>query len=283
MTSLRSCVAVALAACDGGNAGRQAGRVPTPATTWPGPDNTGVPAGTDLARVNDLVVSAPGVVEGKDVVGCLAVNASNVTIRRVRVRGCKGGPSINVGYDRTGVVIEDCEVDGSNLNANATAVGYGGFTMRRCNIHNAGSGVQMANGVTLEDNWIHDLYEGPDSHNDDVLTNGGAHLVVRHNTLENSRDQTATVALYGDFAPVNDVLVERNLLQGGGWAVYAGTDPGKRYGGAARAVRFFDNHFGTKFFPRCGAFGPVTGFDPNRPGNAWSGNVWHDTGAAVDF
>jgi hypothetical protein len=31
---------------------------------------------------------------------------------------------------------------------------------------------------------------------------------------------------------------------------------------------------------KCGAFGPVSGFDPNAAWNVWIGNVWDD-GSAV--
>jgi hypothetical protein len=251
---------------------------------WPGPGNTGVPPGTALTRMNgQLTFASPGeVVDGKDVTGCITVTASNVTLRRFRVRGCAREPVISVGYGLRGIVIEDCEIDGGRLNPGASAVGYDGYTIRRCDIHGTGSGLHMTNNVVIEDNWVHDLHEGDDSHNDAVITNGGSNLVVRHNTLENPHTQTAVVALYGDLAPVTDVIVENNLLAGGGYVVYGGSVPGKRFSAQAARIRVTGNRFGRAFFPDGGRFGPVSGFDPSRPGNVWAGNVWHDSGAPVE-
>jgi hypothetical protein len=256
---------------------------PPPSATWPGSGNTGVPAGTPMTVVNGtLTVSTPGaVVEGKDVNGCVDVTASNVTLRKIRVRNCAREPMVNVGYGLSGVLIEDSELDGSNLNGLASSVGYEGYTIRRSNIHNIGKGLHMTNNVTIEDNWIHDLYETADSHNDDVVTNGGSNFVVRHNTLENSHTQTATVALYGDFAPVVNALIENNLLLGGGYTVYGGSVAGKPYTSGAQQIRFTNNVFGKKYWPQGGYWGPASAFDPSRPGNQWTGNVWQDTGAAV--
>ncbi len=106
--------------------------------------------------------------------------------------------------------------------------------IRRCDIHGTGSGLHMTNNVVIEDNWVHDLHEGEDSHNDAVLTNGGAHMVVRHNTLENPHTQTAVVALYGDVEAVVDVVVADNLLDGGGYTVYGGSVAGKPYSDGRR-------------------------------------------------
>jgi hypothetical protein len=264
----------------GGSAGPSADR-----HGWPGPDDTGVPKGTKLTRMEgaQTALATPGeVVDGKDVTGCLTITASNITLRRFRVSGCSREPVISVGYGLSGIRIEDCEIDGGNLNPNASAVGYDGYSIRRCDIHGTGSGLHMTNNVVIEDNWVHDLHEGEDSHNDAVLTNGGAHLVVRHNTLENAHTQTAVVALYGDLDAVVDVVVENNLLDGGGYAVYGGSVPGKRFSAQAAGVRFTGNHFGQTFFPKGGKFGPVSGFDPGRPGNAWTGNVWHEGGTPVE-
>ena len=276
-----------LVACgDGGEQGPPAaGGTGAPAAgAWPGPDNTGVPPGTSLRPLNGQLTFAKAgeVVEDKDITGCITVTASNVTLRRFRIRGCAREPVIGVGYGLSGIRIEDCEIDGGNLNPNGSAVGYDGYAIRRCDIHRVGSGLHMTNNVVIEENWVHDLHEGEDSHNDAVITNGGSRFVVRRNTLENRHTQTAVIALYGDLAPVVDAVVEDNLLVGGGYTVYGGSVPGKRFSAQASGIRVTGNRFGRAFYPTGGRFGPVSGFDRGRPGNVWSGNVWDDTGAPVE-
>ena len=117
--TLLAALALLGAGCAGGR-GKEA--VPS----WPGPESTGVPAGTPLTPLNGetTLLATPGeVVDGKDVTGCLTVTAGNVTLRHFRVRGCAREPVISVGYGLAGIVIEDCEIDGGFLNPAAAAVG----------------------------------------------------------------------------------------------------------------------------------------------------------------
>lgn len=251
---------------------------------WPNSSNTGIPQGTILTPViGGLNVTVAGqVISDKDITGCVNINADNVTLRRVKIKGCASEPVINVGYGHKGIIIEDCEIDGQNRNSFGSGVGYEGFTIQRCNIHNTGLGVHMTNNVTVEVNWIHDLYEAGGSHNDNIVTNGGSNFIVRGNNLENSHTQTANVALYGDFAAVSNALVENNLLQGGGYSVYGGSVDGKPYTSGANNIRFLNNRFTKKYWPKGGYWGPVSAFDPSKPGNVWSGNIWDDTGSVIN-
>ncbi len=253
------------------------------ARRWPGPSDTGVPEGTRLAAVegDQTFALAGAVVEDRDIRGCVTVTAPGVTLRRVRVRDCPRDPVVDVGYGLQGILLEDCEIDGGRLNPTASGVGYEGFTVRRCEIHGTGNGVHMSADVVVEDSWVHDLVEGEATHNDAVITNGGSRFVVRRNTLENRHTQTAVIALFGDHQPVVDVVVEGNLLAGGGYTIYGGSVAGKPHSEGAASIRVTGNHFQRTFFPDGGRYGPVHGFDPARPGNVWAGNVWHDTGAPV--
>ncbi len=57
-------------------------------TCWPGPNNTGVPAGTKLRPIHgDRTITKRGkVVDGWDVSGCINVAALGVTIKNTRAR-----------------------------------------------------------------------------------------------------------------------------------------------------------------------------------------------------
>jgi hypothetical protein len=97
--------------------------------------------------------------------------------------------------------------------------------------------------------------------------------------MENQFTQTSVIKLGNETGPLNNVLVEQNLFNGGGYAVYGGGT-----GSNISGIRFFNNHFVRKpegFFENCGQHGPVVYYDASMPGNAWSGNVWHDGGAPV--
>jgi hypothetical protein len=174
-----------------------------------------------------------------------------------------------------------------NGDANSKAVGGGsGFTCLRCDVHGTGDGfiVWGSSPVTIQDSYVHGLYIRDDlgSHNQDVITNGfAAGLTIRHNRLENWDGQTATISLFGDFSPVQNVLIDGNLLDGGGYAVYGGSTPGKPYSAQARNIVVTGNQFGRTFHPRCGRWGAVTDFAFGAQGNRWAANVWADTRAAV--
>jgi len=259
-------------------------------TAWPAADNTGVPAGTVLKPVGALELTVPGaVVDGLDVSGCLSVRASNVTIRRSRIRGSSfcGSNLVSIAPAASGVLLEQVEIDGEGSNPFYAAVsGGGGYTCRRCNVHGAGQGFAVwgTQPVVIEDSFVHDLYVRDDlgSHNEDVITNGfTAGLVLRHDRLDNQDGQTAAISLFPDVAPVQRVTVTQNLLSGGGYTIYGGSTCPKPHCAETRDITVSGNHFSRKFFPKGGYYGPVADFDARAPGNVWSANVWDDTGQAV--
>ena len=94
---------------------------------------------------------------------------------------------------------------------------------------------------------------------------------------------SAAIPNYGDFSPVENFLIERNLISTtGGYCVYGGSLDVKPYPDASD-VRFINNHFSTEFYPTCGQFGVVTGFENGVRGNVWTGNVWHETGNPINL
>jgi len=256
---------------------------------WPGPDTTGVPRGTVLSPSGTLVVTTPGaVIDALDITGCISVRASNVMIKRTKVHGAYCGSNvIEVGKGVSGVMLVDVEVDGQNTNPGYAGVGgAGGFTCLRCNVHRVGDGFNASGSlpITIEDSWVHDLYIRDDqgTHNQDIITNGfSAGLVIRHNNLENRGGQTAVISLFADFSPVQNVTIDNNLLNGGGYSLYGAAGDGKPFSSQTRNIVVTNNHFGRRFYPRSGFYGPVAYFDGGQAGSIWSGNVWDDTGAAV--
>ena len=93
----------------------------------------------------------------------------------------------------------------------------------------------------------------------------------------------------GDFAPVQNNLIENNLFTGGGgggsticaYGGSSGNDGSKPYGNQARDIRFINNVFVRGASGQCGNLGAVKSFDAPRPGNVWRGNTW-DNGATIN-
>jgi hypothetical protein len=88
---------------------------------------------------------------------------------------------------------------------------------------------------------------------------------------------TADVSLFGDFGPVDDILIEDNLLKGtaGGYGMQAGYNPGKPYPNGTN-IRILNNTFERGTSGVCGVFGPYTAWNGSNTGNVWSGNHYDD-------
>ena len=155
------------------------------------------------------------------------------------------------------------------------AVGYTGFTCDGCNVRGWGKGFALVEDAIVKNSWVHDIVVHGDpanggSHNETILSLGGRNFQILNNRLDagDAPNVSASLALYSQMDSFDNVLVQGNLFDGGGYCVYAGL--AGSYG--ASNLRFVDNTFGTKYSARCGGYGPATAF-PAGNGNVWSGNV----------
>lgn len=255
-------------------------------TSFPNANCTGVPAGVTLTAYDNSISNitvAGTVIDSKDIKTCLNISANNVTIKRSKFTAgsqCSGRSVISINNGATGTLVEGVEINGLNVNSKGDAICCSNFTARSMNIYNVGSGFNIKNNTIIENSYIHDLYEANSSHNDAIVSNGGTNIVIRNNNLEVPLTQTTPLALYGDFTQIKDVLVENNLLNGGGYCIYGGSVSGKPFPLASN-VTIKNNHFGRKFYNGCGTFGPVTSWASGN-GNTWINNIWDDTGQPVN-
>jgi hypothetical protein len=230
---------------------------------FPDASNTGVPAGTKLAVVNgDLEVRQAGaVVTGKDIRGCVRVQAKNVTIRRSKVTCVDfyAIASFSEDYGGGGLLVEDVEIDCKNTNG--TGVGSYGFTARRLEIRGCENGFDVNRDATIVDSYIHDLYEGSSGHADGVQLAGGAHIDIRHNTIFVPGGTSAIISHPSDNS---DVLVASNLMAGGAYTLYCPRDSSVDF-------HVLDNRFSTIYSGKSGQYGPWT--DCEKAAQV-RGNVW---------
>jgi hypothetical protein len=253
---------------------------------FPDGHNTGVPPGTpQVVHLGDLVVNRPGaVVSGLLVVGRIIVAAPGVTIRGTRVvatLGTGGAEPCRCGVLQStsapDLLVEDTEIAGGT----AEPIEYGiagrrsGLTVRRANISAVEVGVAVTSDSIVEDSYLHDLVEVGHSPGGVYSAGGDKNVVVRRNTILNPHDSGAAVLFYVDSGVMSHVLVEGNLLGGGGYAIYPGI------GMSGNDIRVVGNRFSRAYFPRSGVDGPVDGWNPQVPGNLWRDNAWQDTGQSV--
>lgn len=188
----------------------------SPVGSWPDGSNTG-PHGTLTVINGNWSSDFDGqTLSNVDVRGIVTITHDNVTISNCHVQGLAiDGPVIRV-YGKN-ALIRDCDIGTSSGWAGGSAVGDGGFTLLRVNIHNTSDGVRC-DGCTISDSWIHDLYVNGADHNDGVQRYAGAGTdVIRHNRIEAPPWQNAAI-FYADNWQ-GTLTLDNNLLSGGGYTL----------------------------------------------------------------
>jgi hypothetical protein len=268
---------------------------PTPTTPptggWPGPDNTGVPAGTTLAPyTGPCTITSARTISGADVLSkcgdALVIQTTGVVIDKSLVPGVW---SI-YGDGDSSVTITDSDVRAGSVST-AGIWGYN-ITARRVDVTGGQHSFQCNNNCEVTDSWLHDQYnpDGGSYHNNAFISNGGRNMTIRHNTLHctailNNTDGgcSGDLSLFGDFDPIDNVTIDNNYLRANNssisYCLYGGASSSKPY--QATNVKVTNNVFERGANRKCGVYGPVTSFDRNAAGNQWSGNVW-DSGEAVN-
>ena len=121
--------------------------------------------------------------------------------------------------------------------------------------------------------------------------------VIRNNTLSCDAPNvapdagcSADLTGYGDFAPIRNNLIERNLFMAtpGGTCAYGGSsgkNGSKPYGNQAANIVFRENVFQRKnalqSSGKCGYWFAIADFDKSRSGNQWLDNRWDDNSAVA--
>lgn len=244
----------------------------TEAIGWPDSTNTGVAAGTVLTQhYGDLIITTPGaVISNLDIHGTVYINAPNVTLENCNITAANY-VVVRVQNGVQGVTVQDCTINGSGTNNDGSAGIQGTGTFLRNNIFNVENGITVddsGKSTLIEGNYIHDLRASGSPHYDGIQIDGNiSNVTISHNTIINSHDQTSAIMIDNYFGPISNIVVDNNLLVGGGYTVYA---DGQFSGGSITGVSFTNNHLGS------GTWG-YTSFNKNSP--VYTGNV--NDGAAL--
>jgi hypothetical protein len=240
---------------------------------FPDASTTGVPPGTPLTVVNGPVtLRTPGMTySGHEVHGDLIVAANNVTIEKVRVVSSAWYP-INLVANRVrGTVIRDVEIDMAGQEA-GVALGFDNLVAQRVWIHNGLDCAYAGTNVIITDSFcdLPRLSSGSSAHADGFQSGGGSNYVFRHNTIRNPNSQTSAILMSTNTGAIDNVVIDDNLMSGGGYTVYCGTDDG----GVATHARYTNNVISREFFPNGGGYGPTTWCNrvDTAFGNVWDGN-----------
>ena len=238
---------------------------------FPDATNTGVPAGVTLTPYyGNLVINTPGaVIEGLDIQGNVTIAADNVTLKDCKVTS-SAFSVVSISSGVTGVVIQDCEINGLGETSNSRGIGGQG-TFLRNNIYNVENGINIQGSNTLiQGNYIHDLNVSSLAYGYDgiQILGGVSNVTVSDNTIINPHSGTA-VRIVNDYGAVDSVVVDNNMLSGGDFAVLS--DEKSSYSGQITGVQFTNN-----YLDKVSDYAFVA-----NNSVVWQGNIDLDTGWAV--
>jgi hypothetical protein len=245
---------------------------------WPGPGNTGVPAGVSLTPYSgSCTISVPNTVIDAKLVNCaLDIEAPGVTIQDSNIIGQVHNNSSGA------LLIKSTEINGGN--DQSETVGGDDITILGSNLYGDQHEFHCGSNCTVENSWLHDNYNfGPSGHQNGFLSNGGSNFVIRHNSVYCVGGCTGDISFIPDD-DINNATVDKNLLvatQYAAFCLYPSSDhPAKP--GIVSGMVVTDNVFQRGANGKCAYYGPVYGWDTsNQPsadgyGNVWSGNMWDD-------
>jgi hypothetical protein len=293
--------AVALGGCSDDSGGGGGGSCALP--NYPDQTCTGVPSGTTLQRVPADVTSGDGwswnatdgvmyvtganaVVDGVDVAGQILVQAPGVTVENCKASGVLvTGAARDPGAAR--LTVQDCEIDCGGGAAGGTAIGDINVTALRVNVHGCENGFDLDSDATIQDSYIHDLFQAPAAHTDGIQSHLGSRLVIQHNRIYAETPGACgtpegftadcggnSAIIMGDGTDTSsDTTIRDNLFAGGGYTLYCPRNP-------LTSFEVSNNHWSRLYHPKSGGFGPQDSClnDDGTPiVTRWTDNVWDDT------
>jgi hypothetical protein len=221
--------------------------------------------------------------------GSITVLACNVTLKNVEVDSgepytgdntpdefaiwLKQDENCNVNLDHVSVITKPAP---NVYMTTGVRNAYGGsITMTSSKIVGAQIGIVGVGAGTFQDNY---MVLGPTmrgDHNEDIEVSGSTNVTFKHNTFLNPNEQTAALALFTEFGSNTNMLVQDNLLAGGGYTCYCGDGKSDNNGNPARAsnVSFISNVFWKLYYPNVGFYGEGRAYN-TAGGGQWNGNVY---------
>lgn len=211
--------------------------------SYPDKSNTGVPASATLTRYEGTlrITTDNQVVDGMEVVGDIVIEANNVTIKNSRIISGTPWHAVMIADDAAGFTLMDCEIDGRSTTDNGV---YGHGTILRTNIHSVENGMTIWGPSVIKDNFIHSLAAtDEDPHFDGIQINGADDVSIIHNTVINEHGQTAAIIMGNTFSGLSNIIIDNNLLIGGGYTVYV---DGRNGGGPVddASIQIINNRIG---------------------------------------
>jgi hypothetical protein len=224
---------------------------------YPTLESTGVQEGIALTQsTGDINITVAGtVLQNREVTGCIYLHAANIVIRNVRLHmadRCFYGISTYNVPSSGPAIIENSEVMCNY--AHGSALAGPNFRAARLYLSGCENGAEINGNSWIVDSWIAGSEVGnSNAHGDDIQSQGGNDVIIRHNTFAAPNPITASIISNPDNN--SRWLVENNFFSAGAYTVYCPENVGNTW--TVRNNRFY------------GPFGNYT-IDPHRPAYGWT-------------
>lgn len=256
---------------------------PPPPPAQPGttrtPQNTGVPAGTNLTNYSGpCTIRTAGTTIDAKAISCnpLRIETTGVKITRSKIDGGLDSGRSDADGGKTVVTVERSEIIG---NGTWRGIGDSNYVVRDSYIHGGFSGGYCHRNCVIEGNYI----EGGGSHASGfrLLRNAefrGNTLFCKRAISDTDGGCSSDLTMYQEFGITKNVLVEANLFKATpAWYCARGGDAGsENQPGNHTYIRFVNNLFerGGGNCSQQSTGGPIMAFNASREGNVWSGNKY---------
>ncbi len=285
---------------------------------WPDASNTGYNAGQcpgGVLTVNSgsasrtiRVTTANSTVSCQNITGCLSIEASNVTVTNIKIACNSGKTGTNANgtsaiYVTNGAsaTISQAEINGmkgvhaciwhQGTSLNVTAVNCYGVNDGIFSWADTSYSQTTGDNFTIKDSYFHDFtILTSNGHIDGYQTEGSGNGLIDHNTFlmtsDDDNGSDSAVAIWNGYRSTHDIIVQNNLIAGGGFAIYAEdyvpSEANPAGGYSVTNVQFNNNKFSTHLFGCVGFYG--VWYVRGAPTDGWrrSGNTVLETGANVD-
>ena len=243
---------------------------------WPGPTNTGFPAGTSLTNTSGRAITTNNaVIDGERINGQLIIRATNVTVKNSYISWDGGGAGgsgvikVEVGATAT---IDHVEINGLNHThacvwhegsaMTATAVKCYGINDGMFSWHQS-SRADSGDNVNISDSYFYGFTtNAANGHIDGFQTEGASHGRITHNTYNMDGGASGVISIWNSLTNSDDWTVQNNLITGGGFSMYAEdysgpgfaiapeNVPNSAVGGYTMThIRYLGNKFSTSQYP----------------------------------
>jgi hypothetical protein len=282
---------------------------------WPGPANTGY---SSAACPNGLTVNSGSttrviavtkdstVLSCQRITGSLDIQAKNVVIQNSYVSydgGGVGGSGVIKIEDGASATVDHVEINGLNHTHSCVWLQGISATVRNINCYGINDGIfswadtnysaTTGDNFSISDSYFHNFTaNAANGHIDGYQTEGANNGVIHHNTYLMTTDADSAIAIWDSLKSSSNIAVSNNLIEGGGFSVYAEdyspSESSPAGGFSITNVSFTGNVFSTHLSGCVGGYGTwfyrATWKYQGGPTDGWhrSGNTVLETGENID-